>query len=72
MVKDGQYLNGFSAEQIADIASKAKGIDDSGDRAEFVQLIRTYAATPQQQEPLQTHSYYDPVHLAPDMVIYVK
>ena len=72
LVKDGQYLNGFSAEQIADIASKAKGIDDSGDRAEFVQIIRTYAATPQQQEPAQTHPYYDPVHPAPDMVIYVQ
>lgn len=58
LVKDGQYLNGFSAEQIADIASKAKGIDDSGDRAEFVQLIRTYAATPKQDENTTVRKAY--------------
>lgn len=46
LVKDGQYLNGMSAKEIADIASKAKGVDESGDRAEFVQLIRTYRDTP--------------------------
>jgi len=71
LVKDGQYLNGFTANQIADIASKAKGIDDSGDRAEFVQIIRTYAATPKQDEP-QTYNGYDPIHPEPDMIIYVK
>ncbi len=42
LLRDSQYLNGLTAKEIADIASKAKGEDDSGDRAEFVQLIRTY------------------------------
>ena len=72
LVKDGQYLNGFTAEQIADIASKAKGIDDSGDRAEFVQMIRTYAATPKQEATVQVYRQDDVIHPAPGMIIEVK
>lgn len=49
LLRDGKFLNGFTAKQIADIAAHAKGEDDGGDRAEFVQLIRTYADTPQVQ-----------------------
>ena len=47
LLRDGQFLNGFTAEQIANTASGAKGTDENGERAEFVQLVRTYAATPQ-------------------------
>lgn len=72
LVKDGQYLNGFTAEQIADIASKAKGIDDSGDRAEFVQMIRTYAATPKQEATVQVYRQDEVIHPAPGMIIEVK
>ena len=50
LMRDGQFLNGFTAKQIADIASAAKGADENGDRAEFVQMIRTYADTPQDKE----------------------
>jgi len=45
-VRDGKFLNGMSVRRIGDIASRAKGEDESGDRAEFVKLIRTYADTP--------------------------
>ena len=50
LLRDSQYLNGFSAKQIADIASKAKGEDENGDRAEFVKLIRTYSDTPRNED----------------------
>ncbi len=50
LLRDGQYLNGLTAKEIAEIASKAKGSDDSGDRAEFVKLIRTYNDTPKSED----------------------
>jgi len=75
LLRDGQYLNGFTAKQIADMASKAKGIDDSGDRAEFVQLVRTYADTPNpgnivtEGETIEVEGpYVRPVHVSFDDV----
>ena len=56
LLRDSQYLNGFTAKEIADIASKAKGVDENGDRAEFVKLIRTYNDTPKAKE---TKGAYD-------------
>ena len=50
LLRDSQYLNGFTAKEIADIASKAKGEDENGDRAEFVKLIRTYNDTPREEK----------------------
>ncbi len=50
LLRDSQYLNGFNAKQIAEIASKAKGEDENGDRAEFVKLIRTYSDTPRNED----------------------
>lgn len=50
LLRDSQYLNGFTAKEIADIASKAKGVDESGDRAEFVKMVRTYNDTPKAKE----------------------
>ncbi len=46
LVKDSPFKGTLSAKEIAKIASQAKGTDDGGDRAEFVQLIRTYDALP--------------------------
>lgn len=50
LLRDSQYLNGLTAKEIADIASKAKGEDENGDRAEFVKLIRTYSDTPRNED----------------------
>ena len=50
LLRDSQYLNGLTAKQIADIASKAKGEDENGDRAEFVKMIRTYNDTPKNKD----------------------
>ncbi len=50
LLRDSQYLNGLTAKEIADIASKAKGEDENGDRAEFVKLIRTYNDTPREEK----------------------
>ncbi|MDD6173729.1 MAG: von Willebrand factor type A domain-containing protein [Elusimicrobia bacterium] len=44
-VKNSDFKGDISLKEIADIASAAKGIDENGDRAEFVQLIRTYDAS---------------------------
>ncbi len=44
-VKDSEFKGDISLKEIADIASAAKGVDENGDRAEFVQLIRTYEAS---------------------------
>ena len=50
LLRDSKYLNGLTAKEIADIASKAKGEDENGDRAEFVKLIRTYSDTPREEK----------------------
>lgn len=44
-VKNSDFKGDISLKEIADIASAAKGVDENGDRAEFVQLIRTYDAS---------------------------
>lgn len=49
-VKDSVFKGNISLKEIADIAAAAKGLDENGDRAEFVQLIRTYAAAPAPRE----------------------
>lgn len=46
LVKESPFKGNISAKEIAQIATQAKGIDDGGDRAEFVQLVRTYDALP--------------------------
>ena len=59
LLRDSQYLNGFTAKQIADIASKAKGVDESGDRAEFVKMVRTYNDTPKKAKNAEDIAYFD-------------
>ena len=59
LLRDSQYLNGFTAKEIADIASKAKGVDESGDRAEFVKMIRTYNDTPKTKKATEEFDYID-------------
>ena len=59
LLRDSQYLNGFTAKEIADIASKAKGVDESGDRAEFVKMVRTYNDTPKTKETKNEEEDWD-------------
>lgn len=51
-VKDSQFKGEISLKEIADMASAAKGADENGDRAEFVQLIRTLDAAPAPKESI--------------------
>jgi Ca-activated chloride channel family protein len=61
LLRGGDYLNGFSFQQVLALASRARGSDSYGYRGEFLSMLRT-------AEVLATPVLSSPTSLADDSV----
>lgn len=48
-LRDSEYLNGATKEEIIKLAETNKGRDEEGYRAEFIRLIKSYNYTPEKE-----------------------
>lgn len=71
-VKDSQFKGEISLKEVADMASAAKGADENGDRAEFVQLIRTLDAAPAPKEYINNEPEPMPIPTPRRGIVYLS